>query len=81
MVWSEKYGFDLKHYLKNFKTPTLFIQQTDDPFCPFKELKNLLEENKVRNYVIKEVLGEDHSSYDLVEIKKLAIDFMGKSDL
>lgn len=57
--------------LKGLKIPTLFIQQTSDPYLAFEDLKILIEDNDVLNYELKEVKGRDHKYSDIDELYKL----------
>ena len=78
LEWAEIHGNNLSPYFVNYKIPTMFIQQTNDPYTSFNDLKLFLKKNKVENYKLKEVLGNDHDYNDLAEIKKLVRAFVMK---
>ena len=68
--WSKSNGWDMDILLKNFDTPTLFLQQTDDVTTSFKKVKEVLEKSDVKNYNLIELQGEDHKYNDMQEIRK-----------
>ena len=78
--WAEKHGNELSPYFINYKTSTLFIQQTNDPYASSAELKKFLEKNKLKNYELKEIKGKDHNYNNLDEIRKLVEIFLSASN-
>lgn len=73
--WAKQNNFDLLSWITNYSTPTLFIQQKNDPFGDFLKLKELLAERQVQNYTLKQIPGNDHSYTDFEEVKKLYLEF------
>ena len=67
--WCEKNNIPLQNWLINYKRPSLFIQQTEDPFLSFSELKPLLEKLNVKNYSLYEVNGNDHIYLNIKKLK------------
>jgi hypothetical protein len=61
VLWTRQNHLDLDHWIKGFKTPTLFIQQESDPCMPSPQLKQFLVEKNVANYSYVEVKGDDHN--------------------
>ncbi|MCU0660552.1 MAG: alpha/beta hydrolase [Candidatus Pacebacteria bacterium] len=49
--------------------PTVYIQQSHDPYCPFTEAKNTLEKLLKENDLLIKVEGNDHSYNTPLEIK------------
>ncbi|MEK6846667.1 MAG: hypothetical protein AABY16_00710 [Nanoarchaeota archaeon] len=76
LEWAEIYGNNLSPYFINYKVPTMFIQQTNDPYTSFNDLKLFLKKNKVENCNLKEFSGNDHNYNDFVEIRKLVKEFL-----
>jgi len=73
--WARQNNFDLPAWLTDYSVPTLFIQQEDDPFGSFSNLKELLEEKQVQNYTLEQVPGNDHGYTNFEEIRKLYLKF------
>ncbi|GIW67049.1 MAG: hypothetical protein KatS3mg095_0947 [Candidatus Parcubacteria bacterium] len=69
----------LKDWLKEYKITTLFIQKSKDPAINVDELKKLLNENKVKNYEIYEISGEDHEYNDFQLLGEIIVKFIEKS--
>jgi len=65
ITWAEKNGFQLLKDLNDYKTPTLFIQNKNDPTCSSHELKDILESKNVKNYKVVEY-QEDSHDYDCI---------------
>jgi len=76
LSWKEKRSDELSPYYMGYKIPTLFIQQEHDPFTNYKELKGFLEKNKLTNYEIKEVEGNNHHYSNIKELKYYIKDFL-----
>lgn len=51
--------------LQNWSIPTLFIQESSDPFMSFQELNNSLDSTRPSNYQILETAGSNHSYSDI----------------
>lgn len=69
-------GLDLANYLRSYSVPTLFIQNTNDPAMSFKDLKNFLETNKPKSYLLKELPGNAHHYGDLESLYTLTKEFI-----
>ena len=67
--WGRVNGFDVDSWLENYSTPTLFIEKTFDPACSFQELKSLIEAARVKNFLLKEMPGDDHDYGDIEFLK------------
>ncbi len=67
--WALKYNFNIDEWIKDYSTPTLFMQNNKDPFCSSEELKNYLKEKNVQNSTLVESNGENHDyeDYDLIK--------------
>lgn len=69
--WCNELGIPFTKWIKNYKTPTYFIQKTKDPYLNSDELKKILEEKDVENFKLIETPGEDHHYENLEELKDL----------
>lgn len=61
--------------LSKIKIPVLFIQKTNDPAIFAKDLKSMLEEQKVKNYTLKEIPGDNHDYEDIEMLNNLIVSF------
>lgn len=77
IVWATDNDIFLTDLLTGYKTPTLFIQQKDDPFGSFQQLKKLLAESNTEHATLKCINGNDHGYTDFSKIKNLAMDYIG----
>ncbi len=73
---AERQGKKLSVYFSSYRIPTLFIQQTEDPYARFDEVRKFLEKNKLANYQLKEIHGSGHDYSDLEEIRGLVKEFL-----
>ena len=71
VFWCDSINAPIRKWIKNYKTPSYFIQKTKDPAINARDLKSLLEKNKVKNSKFIEIPGEDHHYEDLEELKRL----------
>lgn len=69
ILWAREKGFEVDKWIKNYSMPTLFIQQTNDPYMPAEKLREWLLENNVSNYTLVEVPGDNHHYEDLELLK------------
>lgn len=69
-------GASAPERLHNYTTPTLFIQQTDDPIRPFQKLSNVLENSDASNYELIEIPGDDHIYGDITTLKNEIVSFV-----
>lgn len=67
--WGRSNKFDIDTWIKNYKTPTLFIQKSQDPSFSYEKLKSLIEVAAVQNYKLVEIPGDTHHYEDLVLLK------------
>lgn len=74
--WCRANNFDIEEWIEGFSIPSLFIQQTKDPAFSFRELKDLVKKKNVKNYLLKEVEGNDHNYDDIDEIKRFIVGFL-----
>ncbi len=74
--WSIERGNNLGENLEGYSVPTMFIQQTADPYASFDELKNLILKSKVKNYELVEIPGDTHSYRDIKKIRELVLRFI-----
>lgn len=79
VLWAQKNNIPLLESLSAYNSETLFIQQTEDPFCSARELKQLLKDSG-KNFQVIEIPGNDHQYDDLELIKKLVVDFVNKNE-
>ena len=66
--WAEKSNIGFKRYLKDFKIPTLFIQNSGDPIYTSDNLRKLLRAKNVRNYSFYEFKegSHDYDNFDKI---------------
>ncbi|MBI4973613.1 hypothetical protein HZC27_03325 [Candidatus Roizmanbacteria bacterium] len=74
--WAYHYKFNIDAWIQNYSIPTLFIQQTNDLYYSFKELKSYLNGFSVKNSQIFEVAGSDHHYSNIEEMKKLVKNYL-----
>ncbi len=74
--WCKKNNIPIETLLKGLKTKALFIQNKNDPAFSSKDLKELLEKNKLKNYKLIELEGNTHEYSDLPKIKHLIEEFI-----
>jgi GTP:adenosylcobinamide-phosphate guanylyltransferase/predicted alpha/beta hydrolase family esterase len=68
--WAIKNNFKINEWIKDYNTPTLFIQNKNDPLCTHNQLIKFLEENNnINNFKIVESEGDthDYDDYDLIK--------------
>jgi hypothetical protein len=75
IFWARALNFSIDEYLKNFQTPTLFIQQSEDPAISANNLQELLLSLKVKNYKFITIPGSDHSYDDFSLISTIFFNF------
>src|SRR3989338_3310952 len=68
--WCRANNFKIEEWIEGYSIPSLFIQQTKDPVFSFKELKELLKNKNVKNYLLKEIEGDDHNYDNIDEMKR-----------
>jgi len=71
LAWAEKRGLPVKEWLTSLKIRCLFIQNSNDPACSARDLKLLLEELKIKDSYLVEIVGDSHDYEDMAEIKKI----------
>lgn len=74
--WAKKHNFDLDTWLKNYSTPSLFIQKSYDPVALFQDLKKHLDKMEVQNYQLAEIPGKDHDYGNFEELNKIITPFI-----
>jgi len=74
--WAREQKFDLGEWLSDYQVPTLFIQQVDDPYATFDELKSFIENAKHPSASFASRPGNDHQYADIDAVKKLTFDFL-----
>ena len=62
-------------WLEGYATPTLFVQQTEDPAIGFSGLATLLDSRGVTNHTMIEIPGNDHYYDDVPQLGQLITDF------
>ena len=72
-----RHEFDLDQWLGRYRTPTLFIQQTNDIAAPYAELEKFLKETMSGNYRLIEVPGDDHVYGNIELLKSHILNFFG----
>mgnify|MGYP006297015347 CR=1 FL=1 len=65
LAFAREHERDIEGVFADFATPTLFIQQTDDPYASASELRTFLDEVGVHDHTFLEVPGDDHRYSDL----------------
>ncbi len=76
MSWDHAINIQADKWLRNYSVPTLFIQQTKDPFMSYQKLVKPLEKSKAKNYQIKEIPGETHNYENISQLKQLVSEFI-----
>lgn len=71
LTFAKENKYNYEAWLKNYSVETLFIQQKDDPYCSFEDLKTQLQNLNVTNFSLKEVEGNNHHYDNYSEIKEL----------
>lgn len=69
-------GYPIDQWCGKYVTPTLFIQNSQDPAASFKEISEYLEDKKIGEKKLIELPGDTHSYEDLEELRKLAEEFL-----
>jgi len=69
-------GFDIDSWMKNYKTPTLFFQKSEDPMFSYNELLAWLTLEGVENYKTIQFPGKDHHYEDIDSIKTEVANFI-----
>lgn len=75
VLWARANGIDLDTWINGFALPTLYIQQTLDPFMPSLELAKYLKDQGVEGYTYRKVTGDDHKYLDISHITNLSRDY------
>lgn len=75
VIWARNRQIALDDWIDDFDLPTLYIQETADPFMPSLELRKYLINKHVKNYSYVEVPGSNHKYPDLNNITRLAKNF------
>lgn len=74
--WAAENDPQFKKRFNSIKVPTLFIQQTNDPFFKYKSLEGFINKNPLENYQLIEIVGGNHAYDNYGEIKQMIIDFI-----
>lgn len=69
--WCDELNLPVREWIKDYSTPTFFIQKTNDPIMDAKGLNGLLESSKVKKYKFIEIKGNDHHYENLTELRNL----------
>ncbi|MBI4157758.1 hypothetical protein HY502_02830 [Candidatus Woesebacteria bacterium] len=72
VFWAHDRGYDVDKWLRGFSVPTLFIQESQDPFIEATGLKKKLKGLNVKNYQFEEVPGNTHNYSHIAKIRKLS---------
>lgn len=73
--WADKNNMELRAWLKDYDIPTLFIQQSDDPYLSAQELQILLHKFGGK-FSMVEIPGNDHQYNDIPLLKELVSKFL-----
>lgn len=76
--WAKSNDIDLSELLMSVNSPTLFVQQSNDPFGSPQILRKLLDTTGLLKSEIVEVEGNDHSYTDFKALKKIINNFLKK---
>jgi len=63
-------------WIKDYNVPTLFIQQTNDPFYKFAELEIALDTLQLKDFNLIETAGDNHAYDNYEEIEDMVKDFI-----
>lgn len=74
--WAYNHKFDIDAWMDHYSIPTLFIQQTGDPYYSYKELQTYLHKHSVENFFMHEVEGNNHHYSNIHEIKELVKNYL-----
>jgi hypothetical protein len=76
LLWGREAGFSPDAWLKNYSTPTVFIQKKSDPAAPAEILKHALEQAGAKNYRFLAIEGNNHDYEDLDLIHRETDEFL-----
>lgn len=74
--WAELMGINIEDLIVKNTKKTLIIQKTNDPAVSSKELGELLNKIKSKNYKILEIEGNNHKYENIVNLKQTIIEFI-----
>lgn len=74
--WAAENDSEFKEKFQSINVPTLFIQQTNDPFFKYEDLEKFINKNPLGNYQLIEIIGDNHAYDNYEEIKQMIIDFI-----
>ena len=61
VTWALEHDFPIDKWITNFSVPSLFIQNTHDPFFSYQELVAFLQEKNVSNHQLVCTIGKTHN--------------------
>lgn len=76
LLWARDKNFAINLWFKNFSIPTLFIQNSHDPFLSYENLLEYLKKEEFKNYQTIKLEGKTHDYSDFNKLKKLVKDFI-----
>ncbi len=76
LKWAKKNNFPLENWLEKFNIPAEIIQQSEDKFASFEEVKELLNRLEKENIKLEEIPGSDHAYEDFSVFKERALNFL-----
>lgn len=77
LKFAEEHNVNTDLLLTNYTCPTLFLQQTEDPYLSFRSLEELLKLKQVKNNLNFEMPGSDHLYNEIELIRKHIVNFIG----
>lgn len=74
--WAKENNIQIEEWIYRLKANSVFVQKKDDPAISAGKLKEFLDKNRVRNYIFKEIHGDNHHYDDISQIRKFMIEFL-----
>lgn len=79
--WSEGNGFDVHKWFEKYSTPTLFLQNSNDPVMSYADLWDYANDMQFKNNRMVQLEGQSHDYEDTVRIREEVIAFFEATDL
>lgn len=68
VLWGKENGYEIEKWLKDYSTPTLFVQNSDDPAISPQDLLTLLQKSSVINHKLIVSSGRGHEYLEYQQI-------------
>jgi len=74
--WAKENNYDIETLLEGHQTPTLYIQNKNDPAISADNLKKILDKNKSKNKKFEMISGDTHYYGDYKKLHELILAFI-----